>query len=203
MHLREITVMTHLEKIFQDIVHDPSNELFTAAGHQPLYAASRHAKIVIVGQAPGRKAQEGALPWGDASGRRLRSWLGTSDAQFYDPGLIALLPMDFYYPGKGVHGDLPPRKDFAPKWHPRILAEMPQVQLTILIGNYAQRYYLGSHVKDNLTMTVRSYREYLPEYYPLVHPSPLNFRWQTKNPWFEQELVPVLRETVVKILKKE
>jgi uracil-DNA glycosylase len=192
--------MTPLEEIQAEIVNDPANKTWREAGFAPLYTASEHSKIVIVGQAPGKKAQDSAMPWNDASGVELRKWLGVSDKQFYNPDLFALLPMDFYYPGKGVHGDLPPRKAFAPKWHPRILANMQEVELTILIGSYAQKYYLSKSAKGNLTQTVAAFEEYLPIFFPLVHPSPLNFRWQTKNPWFRQELVPILQERVKKIL---
>jgi uracil-DNA glycosylase len=104
--------------------------------------------------------------------------------------------MDFYYPGKDTHGDLPPRPDFAPLWHPRILRLMPELRLTVVIGNYAQKHYLGSGAKKNLTETVRAYRDYGPDRIPLVHPSPLNFRWQTKNPWFEADVIPALRALV-------
>ncbi|WP_279580624.1 uracil-DNA glycosylase family protein [Fodinicola feengrottensis] len=151
---------------------------------------------MIIGQAPGKRAQESRKPWNDPSGDKLRSWLGVTDEEFYDPKLIALLPMDFYYHGKGDHGDLPPRKEFAPKWHPRILAELPHRRLTILIGSYAQNYYLRDRLKPNLTQTVKAYQEYLPDIIPLVHPSPLNFRWQTRNPWFESDVIPVLQERV-------
>lgn len=116
-----------------------------------------------------------------------------SDEQFYDPDSIALLPMDFYYPGKGSHGDLPPRPDFAATWHPRILAHLTDLRLTVLIGSYAQRYYLGVDAKKTLTETVRAYRNYASARIALVHPSPLNFRWLAKNPWFEADVVPNLR----------
>lgn len=192
--------VAELQKIFQAIVDDPDNAQAKAAGYQPLYTASKRAKMVIVGQAPGRKAQESGIPWNDVSGVKLRTWLGVSDEQFYDPDLFALLPMDFYFPGKGEHGDLPPRKDFAPKWHPQLLAHMPEVRLIILIGGYAQKYYLGKTAKPNLTQTVQAYEEYLPKFFPLVHPSPLNFRWQNKNPWFVDALVPVLQATVAAIM---
>src|SRR5690606_27598968 len=158
--------------------------------------ASAKSKIIIAGQAPGRKAQESQKPWNDASGIKLRSWMGVTDEQFYDPDLFALLAMDFYYPGKAAHGDLPPRKDFAPKWHVRLLEHMPEVKLIVTVGSYSQKYYLSERAKRTLTETVRSYDEYLPDYFPLVHPSPLNFRWQTQNPWFEAEVVPELRKRV-------
>jgi uracil-DNA glycosylase len=193
--------MSKLQQIYEEIAADPANEAHVQSGHLPVYTASETARIVIIGQAPGRKAQESRIPWNDVSGIRLRSWLGVTDEQFYNPKRIALVPMDFYYPGKGSHGDLPPRREFAPKWHPQILAEMPSAQLFILVGNYAQRYYLGRDAKSNLSLTVRAYEEYLPKYLPLVHPSPLNFRWLSLHPWFESELVPILRQRVSEILK--
>lgn len=192
--------MSKLGQIYQDIADDPDNAWVRELGYVPVYTASERAKILIVGQAPGRKAQDSLKPWNDISGVRLRTWLGVTDKQFYDPDLFALVPMDFFYPGRGVHGDLPPRKGFAAKWHPKILAEMPHIELIITIGAYAQKYYLGQSAKPNLTQTVWAYEEYLPKFFPLVHPSPLNFRWLTINPWFEQELVPVLRQRVAGIL---
>jgi uracil-DNA glycosylase len=188
--------VSDLEAIHQAILDDPANSEATAAGILPLYTASEESRIAIIGQAPGKKAQDSGIPWNDQSGVNLRQWLGVSDEQFYDPTLVALLPMDFYYPGKGAHGDLPPRTGFASTWHPKILAQLPGLQLTILIGRYAQVAYLGKSQKTNLTETVKSFRDYLPVYFPLVHPSPLNFRWQAKNPWFATEVLPVLRHTV-------
>ena len=185
-----------LRSVRSAIVRDPDNAWATDQGWQPLYAAHPDAKIVIVGQAPGRRAQLSGLPWDDPSGVTLRRWLGLSTAAFYDPRTVSLLPMDFYYPGRGDHGDLPPRHGFASRWHPQLLQLMPHVELTILIGQYAQRHYLAGRVKTTLTETVHAYREYLPDHFPLVHPSPLNFRWQTHNPWFEQEVVPELRRRV-------
>lgn len=188
------------DKICTEIMTDSANRELTEKGYRPLFTCSPSAKIVIVGQAPGLKAQERQLVWEDASGDKLVSWLGISKEQLRDPAKIAILPMDFYYPGKGKSGDLPPRKDFAPKWHKRILAEMPAVQLTILVGKYTQEYYLADRVGRNLTETVRHWHKYLPEFFPIVHPSPLNFRWQAKNPWFEAEVVPELRRRVKQIL---
>jgi uracil-DNA glycosylase len=189
-----------LDLLYKDIENDASNELFRSAGYKPLYTASKLSKIVIVGQAPGRKAQESGIPWNDSSGDTLRSWLGINKEQFYNPDIIALIPMDFYYPGKGKHGDLPPRKDFAPRWHPLILNELRNVQLIVLIGNYAQKYYLNKASGLNLTETVRAYKDYSPEYFPIVHPSPLNFRWRTKNPWFEKSVIPDLQARIKEII---
>lgn len=196
-----MTMSDQFKKIYQEIERDPSNESMRAQGFLPLYTAGAKAKIVIIGQAPGLRAQRLMRPWQDASGDKLRDWLGVSDEQFFDPDLISLLPMDFYFPGKGPHGDLPPRRGFAERWHPQLLALMPAVKLTILIGNYAQKHYLGNNAKANLTETVRNYQDYLPQYFPLVHPSPLNFRWQAKNPWFTHDVVPVLRATVKNIVQ--
>jgi uracil-DNA glycosylase len=170
-----------------------------ADGIMPLYVASSLSKIVVIGQAPGIRAQTSGKAWDDASGLRLVEWLGVTEEQFRDPALFSLIPMDFYYPGKGKSGDLPPRKDFAPLWHKRLLDLMPNVKLVILVGHYAQHYYLHNRAKT-LTETVRHYHEYLPDYFPIVHPSPLNFRWLAKNEWFEKELLPVLRKTVAKII---
>ena len=185
---------SELERIRREIISAPDNAWAAARGYEPLYVADAAAKIVIVGQAPGRKAQESGIPWNDASGVRLLDWLGVDEATFRDPSRFALLPMDFFYPGRGAHGDLPPRRDFAARWHPRLLQAMPQIRLTLLVGSYAQQHYLG--VRDTLTATVRRYREYLPDALPLVHPSPLNFRWLAKNPWYEDEVLPQLRRSV-------
>ncbi len=192
--------MDDLEAIRRAILDDPANSAATAAGILPLYSASEQSRIAIIGQAPGKKAQESGIPWNDKSGVRLRDWLGVTEGQFYDAKLVALLPMDFYFPGKGPHGDLPPRDGFASTWHPQIFRHLPAVQLRVLIGTYAQNAYLGHSRKVNLTETVRSFADYLPEYFPLVHPSPLNFRWQAKNPWFVTDVLPVLRQVVSTVL---
>ena len=189
-----------IEAIRTAIVDDPMNAGMKARGYEPVYTAGPRAKIAIIGQAPGSKAQLTMKPWNDASGEQLRKWLGVTDEQFYDPNIISLIPMDFYYPGKGAHGDLPPRVGFADKWHPQLLELMPDIELTILIGAYSQKHYLAKNAHKNLTETVRAYTEYLPDYFPLVHPSPLNFRWQKKNPWFEKEVVPALLARVNSIL---
>lgn len=189
------------DAVYREIMDDPMNAELQAKGYVPVYTAGPKAKIMIVGQAPGSKAQMSMKPWNDASGILLRKWLGATDEQFYDPDIFALTPMDFYYPGKGAHGDLPPRKGFAEKWHPQLRQLMPDVRLVLLIGAYSQKYYLAKSAKRNLTETVRAYTEYLPMYFPLVHPSPLNFRWRAVNPWFETDIVPVLYDLVQEILK--
>lgn len=189
------------ERIRDEIISDPMNADMREKGYEPVYTASAKSKIVIVGQAPGIKAQTTKKPWNDLSGKLLREWLAMTSEQFYDPDIVALIPMDFYYPGKGAHGDLPPRKGFGEKWHPRLLEHMPDVELILLVGAYAQKYYLGKTAKPTLTETVRSYREYLPKYFPLVHPSPLNIGWRAKNAWFAEEVVPDLTARVREILK--
>lgn len=188
--------MTTFETINAEIAADPMNQSYTVRGILPLFRASAAARLVIVGQAPGRKAEETRLFWNDPSGDRLRDWMGVTREQFYGSEYIAQLPMDFYYPGKGKSGDQPPRRGFAKKWHPRLLAAMPSIETIILVGSYAQEYYLDARRKENLTETVRSFREYLPDYLPLVHPSPRNQIWLKSNPWFEQDVIPVLKERV-------
>lgn len=192
--------MDNFAKIKQAIMDDPFNAAYTERGIEPLYNVTKEARIVIVGQAPGRVAEETRLFWNDLSGDRLREWMDVSREIFYESNLIAQIPMDFYYPGKGKSGDAPPRKGFAEKWHPQLLAEMPNVKLTMLVGTYSQGYYLGKRRGKNLTETVRNFEQYLPDYFPLVHPSPLNFRWQNKNPWFERDVLPVLKELVHEII---
>lgn len=184
------------ELIRQAIIDDADNAEMRALDYLPLYAAGPLARIAVIGQAPGRKAQESGIAWNDASGTKLFDWLGVTEQQFRDPNLFALLPMDFYYPGKGATGDLPPRKGFADRWHAQLLELMPDIRLTLLIGGYAQSHYLAGRTQRNLTETVHAYRDYLPDVIPLVHPSPLNFRWQARNPWFLTEIVPVVRDRV-------
>ncbi len=188
--------MNSFDTIRASIIGDESNAIMSRQGWQPVYTASATARIAVIGQAPGRKAQTSGVPWDDASGRTLIDWLGVTDEEFRNPELFTLLPMDFYYPGAGRSGDLPPRKGFAQRWHPPLLALMPDIRLTLLIGRYAQNHYLPTRRRDTLTETVLDYRRFIPEQFPIVHPSPLNFRWHTKNPWFVSEVVPELRSYV-------
>ena len=192
--------MDAFTKIYHDIMYDDSNKGFLEKWYKPLYSAWPQAKIAIIWQAPWRLAQEIMIPRKDKSWEKLKTWMWISDIEFYNPNIISILPMDFYYPGTWIHGDLPPRKWFASHWHPQILHLMPDIQLIILIWAYAQKYYLGKKFKKNLTETVYSYKEYLPQYFPLVHPSPLNFRRQIKNPWFEQDIIPILQQYVRTII---
>ena len=189
-----------MDSIFQEIMQDPQNAAYTDKGIDPLYTAPETARLVIVGQAPGAKAQAKRRYWDDPSGDRLRDWMGIDRETFYSSDKLAILPLDFYFPGHGKSGDLPPRKGFAEKWHPRLLAQMPDVQLFVLVGSYAQHYYLGKEAQKTLTATVQHYADYLPQYFPLVHPSPRNQIWMSKNPWFAQDVLPVFKETIQKIL---
>lgn len=190
-----------MDKIFKEIMDDEENKTYTDKGIEPLYAAPKTAKIVIVGQAPGIIAQETKIYWNDRSGIRLREWLDVDNDTFCNSGLFGIIPMDFYYPGKGKSGDLPPRNGFADKWHQKILKTMPNVELIILVGQYAQKHYLGKESKKTLTETVRSFEEYLPNYFPLVHPSPRNQIWIKKNSWFQDQVIPTLQKRVAEILK--
>lgn len=189
-----------LEDIHQEIIKDGTNADYTKRDWLPIYTVHENAKIVIIGQAPGRIAQEKGVPWDDRSGDRLRDWLGVDRDTFYDRLLFSFLPMDFYFPGSGKSGDLPPRQGFADKWHPLLLDLMPEVKLKIVIGQYAQAYYLKNK-PDSVTDTVKDYERYLKEdLLPLPHPSPRNQIWQKKNPWFDAEVLPVLRKQVANIV---
>ena len=187
------------DKTIKKLKEDSRNKSYTERGIPPIFQVSPKAQILIIGQAPGKKVEESLIPFNDKSGEKLVQWMGVDRDTFYSEK-IAILPMDFYYPGKGKTGDLPPRSFIAKEYHKDILDLMPDIKLTILIGSYSMKYYLGKGMKENLTETVRSYKEYLPKYFPIVHPSPLNFRWQKANPWFEGEVVPVLRDKVHKML---
>lgn len=195
--------MATVAQLFKQIQDDPQNQSFTKQGIQPLFHVDPQAEILIISQAPSRKAQASMVFWDDPSGDRLRDWMGLSKAEFYHSGKIAVMPLDFYYPGKGAHGDLPPRKVFAEKWHQPLLAQMPNIKLKLLIGQYAQKYYLGNRRQRNLTETVRHFEDYLPCYFPLVHPSPLNYGWMKQHPWFLTDVVPDLQERIGKIIQDD
>ena len=187
--------------IAEEIRKDPENASFTKRGIDPLFYAGPECRIMIVGQAPGRVAEESGIVWNDRSGDRLRDWMGIDRDTFYNSGKLAIVPMDFYFPGTGKSGDLPPRKDFADTWHPRLLELMPDLKLTILVGSYATKRYLKLKSSASLTQVVKDYRDYLPEFFPLVHPSPRNQIWMKKNPWFDQTVIPDLQELVAQIMK--
>ena len=140
------------------------------------------------------------VPWDDPSGKRLRQWMQLEDGVFYDSVQVGIMPMGFCYPGTGKSGDLPPRPECAPLWHEVLLAKMPAIELTLLIGQYAQNYYLQDRCKKTLTETVQTWREYAPTHLPLPHPSPRNNLWLKRNPWFEREVVPHLQDRIHSIL---
>ncbi len=169
-------------------------------GPRPVLTAHRDAKILVVGQAPGTKVHNTGIPWNDQSGNRLRNWLQVSRDTFYDPAKFAIVPMGFCYPGRGKSGDLPPRPECAPIWHHKVLSELPNIELTLLIGQYAQWYYLKEMRYKTLTETVKNYEEFLPEFIPTPHPSPRNSLWLRKNPWFKFEVVPLLSERVQRLI---
>jgi len=169
-------------------------------GPRPVVQFSATARLLIIGQAPGSKVHESGVPWDDASGERLREWTGLDAAQFYDPAQVALMPMGFCYPGKGESGDLPPRRECAPLWHERVLEVLPAERLTLLVGTYAQAHYLPGARKLSMTARIERWRDFLPGMIPLPHPSWRSTLWMRKNPWFEAELVPALREAVARRL---
>jgi len=165
-------------------------------GPRPVLQADARARILIAGQAPGSKVHSSGVPFDDASGERLRQWMGLACEQFYDPELVAILPMGFCYPGAGSSGDLPPRKECAAQWRARLLQAMPRIELTLVIGQYAMAWHLPGAMAKNLTETVRAWRDYGPQVLPLPHPSPRNNIWLKANPWFTAELVPAVQGRV-------
>jgi uracil-DNA glycosylase len=170
-------------------------------GPRPVVRISAPARILILSQAPGTRVHETGLTFNDRSGDRLREWLGMDRDTFYDETRVAVLGMGFCYPGRDAKGgDLPPRPECAPLWHPRLLAELPKVELTLLVGSYAIDYYLPDSRYPSMTETVRHWRDYLPQYWPLPHPSWRTTAWEQKNPWFKRRLLPELRKRVQALL---
>ncbi len=169
-------------------------------GPNPVLSGSPKSKIVVIGQAPGKMVHDTGIPWNDKSGDSLRMWMGVDKDIFYDENCFSLMPMGFCYPGRGKSGDLPPRPECAPLWHGQLLSQMKEVKLILLVGNYAQSFYLGNKARRTLTETVSHFEDYLPKYFPLPHPSPRNNIWQAKNPWFRETVLPVLREKVKDII---
>lgn len=169
-------------------------------GPRPVLRAAESARLLIVGQAPGTRVHASGVPWDDASGARLREWLQLDASTFYDSARVAIVPMGFCYPGKAGSGDAPPRPECRANWHPRLMPLLPNIELTLLIGQYAQSHFLGALRKPTLTDTVRAWREYLPRYVPLPHPSPRNVAWFKRNSWFADEVLPTLRGRVAALL---
>ena len=193
--------MTELDSLLKDIRACRLCEAQLPMGPRPVLRASESARLLNVGQAPGTLVHASGIPWSDASGMRLRGWMGLDRTQFYDEQRIAIVPMGFCYPGRGPSGDLPPRPECAQTWHPKLLPMLPNVRLVLAIGQYAQVYFLGDGRKKSLTDTVRAWEEYAPRTFPLPHPSPRNVAWFKHNPWFDAEVVPALRERVALALQ--
>ena len=170
-------------------------------GPRPVLRAAATARLLLIGQAPGTKVHESGMPWTDASGDRLRDWLDLDPGRFYDETRVAIVPMGFCYPGVLARGgDRPPRPECAPLWHDRVTAALPDIALTVLIGHYAQAWYLGGRRKRTLTETVARWRDYLPRFFAIPHPSWRTLGWQRRNPWFDAELLPELRRRVHALL---
>jgi len=188
-----------MKKLLEDIRSCTICEAFLPHGTRPVLQVDPMARILIAGQAPGRKVHESGLPFDDASGDRLRKWLGIDRTVFYDANRVAIVPMGFCYPGTGKSGDLPPRKECAATWHGQIMARLQDLQLTIVIGQYALAYHLP-HAKGTVTEIVSSWKQYWPRVIPLPHPSPRNNLWLRRNPWFESDVIPTLQKRVSNIL---
>jgi uracil-DNA glycosylase len=170
-------------------------------GPRPVLRVRPSARLLIIGQAPGTKVHASGIPWNDRSGDRLRDWLAVDRDTFYDERRVAVMPMGFCYPGVDANGgDRPPRPECAPRWHAQVLAWLPRIELTLLVGSYAQVYYLGKQRRATMSETVQTWRDYAPDYLPLPHPSWRNTGWLKRNPWFERELVPELRARVHALL---
>ena len=193
--------MEKLEDILAAVQACRLCEAHLPLGPRPVLRVSKTARLLIVGQAPGTKVHETGIPWNDPSGDRLRQWLELDRATFYDTSKIAIIPMGYCYPGRAPRGgDLPPRPECASVWLPRLQPHLRTIQLTLLIGAYAQRHYLENRAQTSLTETVRAWRSYAPEFIPLPHPSFRNLYWLKQNPWFETDLLPALRERVHALL---
>lgn len=189
--------ITKLDKLLLEVRSCRSCEGDLPLGPNPILRAKRSARVLIIGQAPGTKVHESGTPWNDASGKRLRNWMGVDEEIFYNQAKIAIIPMGFCYPGKGVSGDLPPRKECAELWHKKLLTHLPNIKITLLIGQYAQNYYLSDskyYKGSTVTETVMNWKKFASNYFPLPHPSPRNTMWLKKNSWFESKTVPQLRK---------
>ncbi len=196
-----MAALTKLDQLLAEVRNCRVCEQELPLGPNPILRAKRSARILIIGQAPGTKVHQSGIPWNDPSGKRLREWLSIEDEVFYDEAKFAIIPMGFCYPGKGNSGDLPPRKECAELWHRKLLKSLPNIKLTLLIGQYAQQYYLAN-VESTLTETVKVWQKYGPRYFPLPHPSPRNTGWLKNNSWFESKTIPQLRNKVRLALRK-
>ncbi len=189
-----------MRKLLAEVSNCKICEPQLALGARPVVSLHKKSKIIIIGQAPGTRVHASGIPWDDKSGEKLRAWMDISKEVFYDPKQIGIVPMGFCYPGKGKSGDLPPRKECAPKWHDLLFIGVEDIKLILLIGTYAQKYYLKDDREKNLTERVRQFENYLPKYFVLPHPSPRNNIWMKKNDWFNEAVIPVLQSTVKEII---
>ncbi|PLW82677.1 IclR family transcriptional regulator [Kineobactrum sediminis] len=187
-----------LKDLLQEVRACRACDTVLPLGANPIVRGQASARIMVIGQAPGTRVHATGVPWNDPSGDRLRGWMDLSREAFYDESRIAIMPMGFCYPGRGKSGDLPPRKECAPLWHQRLLAALPNIELTLLVGSYAQAHYTEGRY-PSLARRVMDWRKFAPEVVPLVHPSPRNRRWLRNNEWFEQEVVPYLRSRVARL----
>ena len=193
--------MTRLDDLLAEVRARTLCAELLPLGPRPTLRAKRSARLLIVGQAPGTKVHETGIPWNDPSGNRLREWLAIGRDQFYDDAKVAIMPIGFCYPGRLPQGgDAPPRPECAPLWHARLLTLMPNIELTLLVGSYAQAYYLGDRRGRTMTETVADWRSFLPDVLPTPHPSWRTTAWQKKNSWFDEDLLPVLRKRVRALL---
>ena len=193
--------MSALEKLIEEVKGCALCAEHLPLGPRPVFRIHPQAKILVVGQAPGVRVHRSGLPFDDPSGDRLRKWMNVDRETFYDESKIAFLPMGFCYPGTGKSGDLPPRPECAQTWRARLLCILENVELTLVIGQYAHAYHFSGEKKKTLTETVRDWRSFWPSRLPLPHPSPRNLLWLKKNPWFEAEVVPELQKEVKRILQ--
>jgi uracil-DNA glycosylase len=190
-----------LTKLLRDVRACRICEADLPLGPRPIIQLANSARLLIVGQAPGSKVHQSGAPWSDVSGDRLRDWMKVDSSLFYDEERVAILPMGFCYPGAGKSGgDIPPRPECAPHWHNRLLKHLPDLRLTLLVGQYSQRHYLGSRRKGSLTETVEAFAEYGPQFFPLPHPSWRSAIWMRKHPWFELVVIPQLRNAILKVI---
>jgi uracil-DNA glycosylase len=189
-----------LQRLLEDVRACRLCEPHLPLGPRPILRAAASARLLIVGQAPGTRVHETGIPWNDPSGELLREWLAVDRDTFYDESRIAIIPTGLCYPGRKGSGDAPPRPECAPRWHPPLLAALPRVELILLVGQYAQAYYLAGRRGATLAGTVRAWRDYGPKFLPLPHPSPRNRLWLKRNAWFEADVVPHLRERVAALL---
>ena len=191
-----------VEEIIEKLKNDPRNKEYTDRGIDPIFQFNKNSKVLIIGQAPGKKVEESGILFNDKSGENLVDWLGINMDTLHGKD-FSIIPMDFYFPGKAKSGDKAPRKFIAKEYHPLLLEEFEDIKLTILVGAHSQKFYLEDKFKKNLTETVKNFEDYLPTYFPIVHPSPLNNRWMAKNTFFKEDTLPELKKIIENIIKEK